>query len=99
MWEPGKGEPIVPVSSRPAEVVAEAEVAGKSEKANSASGSRGTVTPVVVGSTGLEVMSQCSEFLTSTSIVLPYSAVSFLIPREEKHTKKSLSRLQCVEKY
>ena len=96
---PGQGDPVVPVGFRPAEVVAEAEVAGKWRKANSASGSRGTVTPVVVGFAGLEVMSRCSEFLTIKSIVLPYSAVSFLIPREEKHTKKSLSRLQCVEKY
>ena len=61
---PGKGDRIWPVSSRPAEVVAEAEVAGKSGKASSASGSRGDVALVVVGSAGLVVVSKCSEFLT-----------------------------------
>ena len=62
---PGKGDRIWPVSSRPAEVVAEAEVAGKWKKASSASGRRGDVLPVVVGSAGLAVVSGCAEFLTS----------------------------------
>ena len=81
---PGKGDRIWPVSSRPAEVVPEAEVAGKSEKASSASGSRGDVTPVFVGSAGLAVMSKCSGFLTSRIVLgrsplRPYCYPHFVI--------------------
>jgi hypothetical protein len=81
---PGKGDRIWPVSSRPAEVVPEAEVAGKWKKASSASGSRGDVTPGVVGSAGLAVVSGCVEFLTrrivlGRSPLRPYCYPHFVI--------------------
>ena len=102
MRVPGQGVRIVPVGCRPAEVVAEAEVAGKSGKASSASGSRGDVAPVVVGSAGLAVVSGCSEFFTSNSVLVCRSSVSEVIPYpplrlQKTHKKSSFRSLVCRE--